>query len=108
MNRRERTKLYIQDPPRRIVSPEEEHEVHPTIETFFSSARRAIESFYDVRGPDNFEIRSGEVTLPNAHVTDDRCTCLIYKDRTIAVVLARRTKSNNIEYTFSSNLEDLE
>ncbi len=108
MNRREKTKLHIQTPPRRIVNTGEEHEVHQTIDEFFSSTKRAIESFYEVRGPDNFEIRSGELTLPNAQVTDDRCTYLTYKDRAVAVVLARRTESNKIEYTFSSNLEDLE
>lgn len=108
MDRHERTPLHIQVPPRKILNTGDQHQIQPTLDAFFSSTRRAIESYYQVRESSPFEIRSGELALPGQTVSDDRCTVLTYRDKTVAVVLERRTQFNTIEYTFFSNLDGLE
>src|SRR3972149_1962493 len=90
------------------VSIEEKSRVSKTIEDFFVETKEFVEQVHGLNNPSYFEVKSGNVNSDSLqmkygtplHLTNDRVTYLLYKDKVLASVLETRTEFNHVRYTF--------
>lgn len=97
------------------VNTGEQHLIQPTIDCFFQDTAEYIYTNYGLkRGPDPFQIKSGEIAyylffdVERAPISNDRVTYLSFYGRVIASVMEIRTEFNHVQYTFFRNLDGIE
>ncbi|MGA2130020.1 MAG: hypothetical protein ABSG05_00165 [Candidatus Pacearchaeota archaeon] len=86
-----------------IVNTGDQHKVQRKIDKFFSEL---VEFLERNDGADSrfFEIKSGNIAYGGRQVTDDRVTCLFYRDTVMACVTETRTEFNYVSYSFFRNI----